>query len=160
MNVKLKNLFSLVEKDSKYLQENVDKIQIARCPLKEQKCKEHLAIVNNYHAQSSNLFYNKNFQGAITSLKNAYYVTAELNESSCLKCADFFRLTISQSLENIHEDIRRMSSGIFKTNRYQASYKEADKVLNEFKDIKQNNIIKPKEQNHFFINRYSTKCVI
>lgn len=159
MNVKLKNLFSSVGEDSKYLQDNVDKIQLESCPLKAQKCKEHLSIVNNYHAQSSKLFYDKKFHGAIENFKNAFYVTFELNESSCIKCADLFRSTITQSLENIHEDLRKMSTGIFKTNRYQECYKEADKVLNEFRDIQQNNIVMHKEQNLFLTDQYPTRCV-
>lgn len=159
MNVKLKKLFSLVEEDSNYFHDNVDKIQLEKCPRDKQMCKEHLAIVNNSHVESNKYRYDKNFQGSIETLKNAFYVTFELNEKSCKKCTNFFRSTLTKSLEDMHVELGKMSKGIFKTKRYQTDYIETSKVLMELKNLKKSNIVELNKQKHYFVGSFQDKWV-
>lgn len=159
MNVKLKNVFSLVKDDTEYFHNNVDKIKMEKCPLEKQKCTSVLVFVNQSYVQPNRYFYDINFHGAIEQLKNAFYKTLELDETSCKKCTDFFRLTIIESLEVIKDELGKMSKGLFKTNRYQSNYNEACKVLKEFQEFEQNNILKLNKHNNYSLNHHDSKCV-
>lgn len=133
MKVKGRNLFSLVQTDTEYFNDNQDKIELLDCQQNEKICKDYLPKINNYFHESDTYFRDKQFQKSIHALKNAFYTTEEFQESSCIKCAEFIRSVIIQSLENIHDELRKMSTGLFSTKRYQLSFKEAEKVLKEFK---------------------------
>lgn len=157
--MKLKNIFSLVKEDSDYFNEKLDKIQLQRCAMGGQKCKEQLAVVNKNFVESGKYVYNKNYNGAMETLKSAFYVTFELNESTCLKCAAYFRSTITHSLESIQEELGAMSTGMFKTNKYQSNYIEACKTLVEFKNLKQSYSEDQNKQKDLFQNQQHSKCV-
>lgn len=159
MNLKLRNIFSLVKDSSEYFNEKSDKIQLQKCAMGGQKCKEQLSIVNKNFVESGKYLYNKNYPGAMETLKSAFYVTFELNETSCLKCAEYFRSTITQSLGNIHDELGEMSTGMFKTNKYQSNYIEACKTLVEFKNLKQNTSDILNNQKNVFHNQQQSKCV-
>ena len=59
---------------------------------------------------------------SIRSLQNAFDKTYELEVSKCKKCAQLFRSTIINSLENMHVEIEKMSSEKFRGKRYRSSY--------------------------------------
>lgn len=146
MKDKMKKLFSLSVSDTEYFNDKNDKIEIVSCPLEEKKCKEHLSVVNRSHLESGIYHRDKDFQRSIETLKSAFYITTELQEPPCLKCAGLFRSTITQSLENIHGELGKMSTGLFRTKRYHASYIEAGNVLKEFKNEGQTNSLQLNEQ--------------
>lgn len=133
MKVKGRRLFSLVQTDTEYFNDNQDKIELLDCQQDEKICKNYLPEINNYFHESDMYFRDKQFQKSIEALKNAFYTTEEFRESSCSKCAEFIQSVIIQSLENIHDELRKMSTGLFSTKRYQLSCNEAEKVLKEFK---------------------------
>lgn len=73
------------------------------------------------------------YLNSIESLKSAFKKASELQESPCEKCAVFFRSTITHSLENMNEELNKMTSGIFRKKRYLSVYNESCNVLNDFK---------------------------
>ncbi|RIH65625.1 hypothetical protein D1164_08130 [Mariniphaga sediminis] len=109
------------------------KIEVMDCQNNGEKCKEHLAVINENYLESYQYLEGKNFRESIASLKNAFEKTHELQDTTCLKCAQLFRDTITESLEDIRDELQKMSTGIFKTKRYQSSYDEACDVLEELK---------------------------
>lgn len=110
------------------------KIELLDCQFGGEKCKEHLSVVNENYLEFQEYRKGKEYEKSIAALKNAFDKTTELQEDSCLKCAALFRATITESLENIHDELQRMSTGIFKTKRYESSCIEARNVLNEFQE--------------------------
>lgn len=146
MKVQDKRGISLSESDTEYSDAQRDKIELASCPQKSFKCREHLFVINENYRQSDQYIQNKDYHSSIENLKNAFYKTLEIKESSCLKCAEFFRSTISESLENIHKELGKMSTGIFKSKRFQSSYQEAATVLKEFENVGMCNTIHLRER--------------
>lgn len=133
MKDKMKGIFSLSVRESKYFNDKQDKIELVDCPRGEKVCMEHLSAINKSFLVSSRKMRNKDYTDSIEALKGAFYKTNELQEPSCIKCADLFRSTITQSLEIIHEDLQKMTGGLFFRKRYQYSYSLANSVLEEFK---------------------------
>lgn len=153
MKDKTKKLFSLSVSDTEYFNDKNDKIEIVSCPFVEKKCRDYLSVVNRSHLESGRYRRDKDFQRSIEILKSAFYITTELQDPRCLKCAGLFRTTITHSLENIHGELGKMSTGLFRTKRYHASYIEAGNVLEEFKIERQTNSLQINEQkNQSLIN--------
>lgn len=131
MKEKMRRLFSLSKTDTEYLNDKVDKIEILHGKLENKRCIEHLFIVNNSYHESEKFHRDKDFRNSIETLKNAFNKTLELKEPSCIKFAELLRSTIINSLENIHWELGKMSSGIFRTKRYESSRLEVEKFLKE-----------------------------
>lgn len=122
---------SLLNGDSEFEGKEESKIELLGCPFGGNTCKNQLAVINNNYSESARHQQEKNYQKAIELLKSAYYKTHELQKSSCVKCAAMFRTTITQSLEDMHKELERMSTGIFRNKRYYGVYVEAGNVLKE-----------------------------
>lgn len=133
MKYKMRDIFSISILESKYFNDKQDKIELVGCPRVGKECAEHLSAMNKSFLASSKNMRNKEYTRSIEALKSAFYKTNELQESSCIKCAELFRLTSTQSLELIHEDLQKMCTGLFKSKRFQSSYELAGIVLQEFK---------------------------
>lgn len=129
--MKLNGMFSLFKADAEIPNEEQNKIELLGCPFGGNNCKNHLAVINKNYLDSSRYQKEKNYQQAIELLKNAYYKTDELQQANCAKCADLFRATITSSLENIHHELQKMTSGIFRNKRYNEVFLEAENVLKE-----------------------------
>jgi len=140
MNDKIRGLFSISVPESKYFNDKQDKIELVSCPRVGKECVKHLSIINKSFLDSSRNMRNKEYARSIEVLKGAFYRTNELHEPSCTKCAEFFRSTIIQSLENIHGDLQKMSVGLFSRKRYQYSYVLATSILDELKKENRNPI--------------------
>ena len=112
-----------------------ERIELVSCPLEGSNCKEHRMVINREFYASQNFFHNKDYSRSILALKIAFDKTFEIQKTSCLNCAELFRKTITQSLENIHDDLYKMSKGIFATKRYNSSLELAGNVLNEMKRV-------------------------
>jgi len=128
-----KQLVSLLEKGSKHNYVKQDKIELLVCNSGSQNCKEHLLTINKCYIEANNYHLEKDYLNYIESLKNAFFMTSGLQEASCLKCADFFRSTITKSLENINEELQKLTTGLISNNRYVLSYNKSCTVLNDFK---------------------------
>jgi hypothetical protein len=110
-----------------------DKFEMVRCMREGKYCQEHRLAINKGFNESDNFLVNKEYSMSILTLKEAYYKTTELQETSCAQCAELFRCTITRSLESIYNDLRRMTEGFFGTKRYQSSYELVCSVLEEIK---------------------------
>jgi len=112
-----------------------EKIELLRCPMDGINCREHRRVINRDFYESQDYLLNKDYPRSILALKNAFHKTTELQKTSCLSCAELFRNTITQSLENIHDDLHLMSTGLFGHNRFHSSLKLAGNVLKEMKSV-------------------------
>jgi len=139
--------------------EKQDKIELVSCPNKDMICKEHLSVVNKCYTISEQHRKDKNFQLSIEELKNAFYKTTELNELPCSNCAALFRSTITESLEDMHAELKKMSSGIFGSKRFNSSLLMSENVLKEFENIKLCNTIQMNKPGEHYIGNYLKKKV-
>jgi hypothetical protein len=110
-----------------------DKFEMVKCLREGRDCQEHRLVINRGFNESDIFLINKEYSMSILTLKDAYYKTTELQESSCAQCAELFRCTIRKSLEYIYDDLHRMTKGFFGTKRYQSSYELVCNVLEEIK---------------------------
>lgn len=108
-----------------------DKIELLVCNSGSQNCKEHLSVINKCYADAHIFQLEKDYLNSIESLKSAFYKTTNLQEASCLKCADFFRSTIAKSIENINDELQNLTSGLISNKRYLLSYEKSRTVLND-----------------------------
>jgi hypothetical protein len=134
MKVNWTKLFSISESDDEYFNNTQDKIELLGCKTGGYDCRNCLSEINDLFRKSDDGYKEKDFFNSIEALEKAFYKTYELQEVSCLKCAQLFRSTITGSLENIHGELERMSTGFFRTRRYEASYLKACIVLKKFKN--------------------------
>ncbi|HKI89645.1 MAG TPA: hypothetical protein VKA38_11505 [Draconibacterium sp.] len=106
------------------------KFELINCPRNGKNCKTHLLEINRNYSDSDYFYQNKEYQESIEALNAAFSKTFELNEDICSNCAKLFRCTIVQSLQNIHLELHKLSTGFFKKNDYKSSYILADSTLN------------------------------
>ncbi len=139
MKAKKKELFSLAVKDDVYCEDNKNKIELVKtCHLNGKSCKKQLSLINLNFKESTYYHRNKDYQNSIEALKSAFHQTYELQDTSCYMCSEFFRATITQSLVNIHNELKKMSTGLFSSSRHRGSYLLASNVLESFKIRKYN----------------------
>ncbi len=129
-----KNLISLNDRDIDFIDSNENKIELLSCQLEVQKCNKHLMAINKRYLNANNYLIEKDYLNSIRSLKSAYNKASELRDSSCSKCVVLFRKTITNSLENINQELSVMTSGVFRKKLYQQSYVESCNALKEFKN--------------------------
>ena len=135
MKGKIKKLFSISEKEGKYFDDQHECIELVSCHFDGTSCMEQRAQINKKMLTSRRSWLNKNYEHSIEELKLAFYNTAELNQPSCIQCAQLFRSTITRSMENIHGDLQKMSTGFFNAKNYQSNFELATSVLKEFKEV-------------------------
>jgi hypothetical protein len=104
---------------------------VVNCPPDQEICIEQLALINQCFLESRQSHLKKDYQGAIEALRLAFNATFEIREPSCLAYREKFRSTIISSLENIHSDLKEMTTGWFKAKRFQSSFELADRVLED-----------------------------
>jgi hypothetical protein len=126
-------LFSLSKKDADYNNGQQNKFEVLTCNVSSGSCKEHLVVINKCYLEANKYHLEKDYLSTIDSLKNAFFRTNQLNENSCAKCANLFRSTITESIENIHGELRNLTTGLFRKKRYQRSFIASRDVLNEIK---------------------------
>lgn len=126
-------LFSISEEEGHYFNDSEGFIEMESCPIEATFCIEPLVLINMKMRISRTRWLNKDYEQAIEELKIAYQKTTEINQNSCLQCARLFRSTITKSMETLHEDLEKMTSGFFKAKRFNSSLKLAASVLKEFK---------------------------
>ncbi len=129
--MKYNGFSSLLNADANHPNTEETKIELLGCPFGGSNCKKQLAEINKNYLESARHQQEKNYQRAIELLKDAYYKTHELQKSTCVKCAALFRTTITQTLEDMHKELERMSTGLFRNKRYRDVYIEAGNVLEE-----------------------------
>jgi len=120
----------------KHPSDEQSKIELVRCNQNGENCNAQLFEINQKFIRSNQFRLEKEYQNSIHELVNAYHTTRELNHSNCRNCAELFRVTITKSLENLHEELKYMSTGVFGSKRYQSGYIMARDVLNDLKNGK------------------------
>jgi hypothetical protein len=108
-----------------------DKIELLVCNSGSQNCKEHLLIINKCYVDATSYHLEKDYLSSIESLKCAFFCTSDLQETSCVQCANLFRSTITKTLENIKGELQELTSGLIGNRRYLKSYIESCAVLND-----------------------------
>ena len=151
--------FSFSEAETEKLTKKHDKIELVSCPRKNMICKEHLSFVNKCFVQSDQYFKDKEFHMQIETLKSAFYETTELNEPPCSNCAKLFRSTINETLENVHDELEKMTSGFFGNKKYKSNCQEAATVLEEFEMFELHDSYKVNEETNQFLVEYLNKKV-
>lgn len=159
MSAIMNEVNSLSEAVIGQLQETQDKIELVSCPRKNMICQEHLSVVNKCYVESDQHFKDKDYLRSIDVLKEAFYKTTELKESPCSKCAKVFRSTITESVVSIHNDLERMSSGIFGRKSYKPSCAKAAEVIEEFEYISLHESFKAEKTKNRFIGNLVEKKV-
>ena len=154
MKATMNNLFSFSGTETEYFNDSSDKIEVLSCPRKEMICQEQLSVVNRCYVQSEQSMRDKDFYRSIDTLKEAFYKTTELVDLPCNKCAKLFRSTITESVEDLHDELKKMTSGILGNKSYQSSLKKSVDVLNEFAKIKLLDTFKSNESKKRFIGNY------
>jgi hypothetical protein len=154
MKATMKNLFSSSGTETEYFIDKSDKIEVLSCPRKEMICQEQLSVVNMCYAQSEQSMRDKDYHRSIDNLREAFYKTIELVDLPCNKCAKLFRSTITESVEDLHAELKKMTSGLFGNKSYQSCCKKAVDVLNEFEKIKLHDTFKANETKKRFIGNY------
>jgi len=123
------------------INENDGKIELVSCPRNETICKDHLFLINKCYEEAGQHRQEKNFQLSIESLKIAFNKTTELNQQHCVRCAELFRSTIAESLDDIRDELEKMTTGFFGNKRYKSSLLIAEKTLTDFENAKPFNTI-------------------
>jgi hypothetical protein len=154
MKAKMSETFSFPVTDSEHFKDTQDTIELVSCPLKEMMCKFHLSAVNKSFLESELYRREKDYHRSIETLKSAFNITTELMEHPCTKCAQLFRSTIIESLENIHGELEKMSKGIFGNKRYQSSYIKVDNLLKEFENVEQRDKVQLNESKEQFLGNH------
>jgi hypothetical protein len=111
-----------------------DKIELVNCP-HNCNCKSILIDINRLFHESEQYKNDKEYQFSIISLKKAFEKTYELSLPVEQECVKLFRFTIIESLENIYQELKRMTNGFFRRGRYNRSYIMTEETLKEFKKI-------------------------
>jgi hypothetical protein len=110
-----------------------DKIELVSCPRNGKNCDKHLDMINTHFNESIIYQSEKNYRRSVELLKRAFDETMNLKEPTCVRCAALYRSTIIESLESTYDDLRAMTSGLFRSDRYKGSYIMADSVLQDLK---------------------------
>jgi hypothetical protein len=139
MKVSMRKLFSLSATDSEQIIVEQEKIELVSCPLREMMCNVHLSSVNKSYAEAEQYRKEKNFNSSIETLKSAFYKNLELMEHPCTKCVCHYHTSIIDSLENIHDELEKLTSGIFGNKRFQSVYLKAINVKKEFENLRISN---------------------
>ncbi|WP_430974567.1 hypothetical protein [Sunxiuqinia rutila] len=108
-------------------------IQFVSCQFNGSRCVKQRETINQCLFNSYDSLINKEYDESIESLKDAYNETEEITGTPCALCAQLFRSRISDSLEQIHGELHRMTTGFFRWDVYKPSYELASSVRNEFR---------------------------
>jgi hypothetical protein len=112
-----------------------DKIVLVNCPYDSTNYKIILFEINLLFHESEQYQMNKEYQYSVMSLKKAFEKTYELILPVEQQVANLFRQTIMESLEIIHQELRRMTRGFFRSRRFERSLMMSEETLKEFKHL-------------------------
>jgi len=153
-----KNLFKLTVLDTDYLNTEQNKIELVGCKYNDKKCESVIAAINSGYNEAISFRQDKDYYRAINVLKTTFDKTFEIREARCLKCSNFFRSVITHNLEDIHDELKKMSTGIFKTKRFVPSYLMAGDTLEAFNSaMKRDNLVVKQGDKSHKIHRYEKK---
>ncbi len=129
-------VFSKAKAGDKLSKNSGEAIHLESCPENGDNCQAHRAIINKCLNNSFDSFLQSQYEKSINELKVAFEQTLDMEQKTCAKCAELFRLRITTSLEQIQGELQQMTSGFFKSTRHKPSLKYATTVINELKERK------------------------
>lgn len=109
-------------------------IQFVSCQFNGSRCVHQRNKINQCLFKSHDSFIDKEYDDSIEELKAAYTETLEISGSPCANCAQLFRHRITQSMEQIHGELERMTTGFFRWDCHKPSYELASTTINEFRE--------------------------
>jgi hypothetical protein len=124
-----------VQGDAELNNNQINKFELVNCPQDCTNCKLFLFEINRLFHESEQYQVAKEYQFSVISLKKAFEKTFQLISPVEQQCADLFRFTIIESLENIHQELKRMTKGFFRSGRYKRSLMMSEETLKEFRQI-------------------------
>jgi len=123
-----------ISKDTDYYRDNEDAIELENCPAGGDLCKSQMAFMNKNLISARKLIENKEYTRAVISIKDSFDSTFELKEKQCQACADLFRKTISNKLDQLILDLDEMTNGFMGIKSYQSDLNVAKRLLQDMKD--------------------------
>lgn len=152
--------YSLTATESNYFNDDQNKIEIVSCVNDEMKCEKQLSSINRSYLESEQLRRNKDYPRSIAKLKDAFLETIELEDSKCAKCTLFFQQTISDSLIEMKEELKKLTTGFFASKYYQPSFELVIQTIKELEEVstKEANT-KQNKTEHSIDNTYLNKNV-
>ncbi|MGQ7871140.1 hypothetical protein [Sunxiuqinia sp. sy24] len=108
-------------------------IQFVSCQFNGSRCVNQRETINQCLFNSHDSFTNKEYDDSIEALKIAYDQTGEISGAPCSRCAQLFRSRITDSMEQIHDELQRMTTGFFSWGSLSPSYELANTAINEFR---------------------------
>ncbi len=98
------------------------KFSIISCPVTESYCHIVINEINDLYAESELARINKEYFRSVTLLEEAYNKANELNQKSCLVCADLFKYHINKTFDAMREELHEISRGFFSSKNYRMVY--------------------------------------
>lgn len=118
------------EKRGKY-----EPLEFVSCPYNGSKCTHERSVINKCLLNSYDFFADRQYDDSIDELKTAFNATIDIKGSPCSQCAQLFRARITQSMETVHGELYRMTTGFFRWDELKPSYEFADAVIQDFRQI-------------------------
>lgn len=126
-------VFSKAKAEHNFSNNSGEAIHLESCPQNGDNCKAHRAVINECLKNSFDYLLESHYEKSIDELKTAYEKTLDMEQETCAKCAELFRLRITASLEQIQGELQKMTTGFFKSSRHKPSLEHATTVINELK---------------------------
>jgi len=131
MKANIKDIFSLSAIDTEYFNDKQEKFELVSCPLNGKHCKTLRLSINKDYQESQLYHRNKIYQKSLDSLKSAYNTTFKLTESTCGNCAELFRSSIIQSMEEIKNEHYKSSVGLLRYKLHRIGFLKLNNALKE-----------------------------
>ena len=122
MKANMRKLFSIAGLDTEQIEIRKERVELVNCPLREMMCNTHLSMVNKRYLEAEQHRKEKEFNVSIDKLKSAFFKTTELLDHPCTRCVHNYQSIIIDSLENIHVELDRTTSGFFGNKRLLATF--------------------------------------
>ena len=138
MGAERRGRFIFQGRDEDYKISKKDKFELVSCSVDGIYCKNILPEINELYARSELAHINKEYQKSAELLQSAYIKTLALKKPVCTQCVDFFQTSITETMENMQEEVYDMSEGFFHTKHYGQVYEKLFNFVRRMKLIKLN----------------------
>ena len=110
-----------------------DSFILESCPNGGFNCQFLLKHINEIMAHARDCIVNKDYQKALDLKSRAFQETIYLEYEQCLPCTHLFRDIIIESVNNLVLDLQKMTSGIFRNNKFETTLQQAEALLDKMK---------------------------
>lgn len=123
-----------MKRDRRISQE--DKFELVSCSVKGVHCRGILPEINELYARSESARIDKEYQRSAELLQKAYAKTLLLDKPVCAQCVNFFQTSITETMEQMEEEVHDMSVGFFHKKRYEHVYLRLRNFLKKMRSFK------------------------